>query len=216
MGFFDQFFCGEYIREVRENEETIASLKNTIAELSGKYHRCVRDKSRLALEKEDLAERVGELESLLESSIRVPEMDMGDGWVFSPHGSCVRKYVDMAADRRYLAFRKERWVEALDGIQPLVRNLLRYWQRDVSDCDDWNVVMLALMACMFRASGYNRQGGFALAYTDRCEDSLHAYNIFVTMGDEAYVYEPQTNTVKGRLGDFSEGIYHTGEIAFIT
>ena len=95
-----------------------------------------------------------------------------------------------------------------------MRSRLTASERSVSDCDNWANVMSAFVSIAFKKSGYSKQGAFAIAHTVPDEPSRHAYNLFVDGDHRVWLYEPQTNRLKGEMKD-GDGVYRTGYVWFM-
>ncbi len=110
------------------------------------------------------------------------------------------------ADLKYYALVKSDWRDLLDEIHPHLINLIGEWTAEIADCDDFALIMNAFIASSFIKAGFDLQGAFFMAHSP-----THAYNIFVDSEKFAWVYEPQTNRVKG-LVDRVDPPYDTKKV----
>jgi len=104
---------------------------------------------------------------------------------------------------------KNSWIEILNSIQSQTEKVLKKWQRDVSDCDDFALVTASAVAASFAHDPFEKQVAFAITWS-----RSHAYNSFITTEGTWEIYEPQSNAIVGRLGK-TTGIYKTEKIWFM-
>lgn len=103
-------------------------------------------------------------------------------------------YELIVADLKYYAFTKSDWRDLLDEIHPFLIGLIGEWTANISDCDDFALIMNAFVVSSFIKAGFDLQGAFFIAHS-----RTHAYNVFVDSEKHVWVYEPQTNRVKGLI-----------------
>jgi len=106
------------------------------------------------------------------------------------------KYASSIADAEYLSFPKQQWVNLLTPIQRIVKETLGEWTTNISDCDDFALVMNSYVAVSFIKGGFSKQGAFLTLWS-----KTHAYNGFVDSTEVIWVYEPQNNKIVGKLTD---------------
>ena len=106
------------------------------------------------------------------------------------------EYVREAGDVQYLALPFEAWSVILTGVYDAVEDALGRWDADINDCDNFALSFHSFVARVFRDSGFPLQGAFGWA-----RSWTHGFNVFVSMDDGCWVFEPQSGTVKGRLGE---------------
>ena len=107
-------------------------------------------------------------------------------------------YYLSAADPLYHTFPKESWLLILDLAYKEVKEALKRWKKNISDCDNWAYTMGDVVSLAFASAGLSYQGFFMIGWS-----TTHAYNVFLDADGEAWVYEPQNNTVIGKLGETS-------------
>jgi len=95
------------------------------------------------------------------------------------------------------------------------RQILVFRKDYPNGCDDFALLMAAMVAYSSYKSGFNKQLAFGIAWS-----MVHAYNVFITKDDKVWVYEPQTNVIIGEANEIKKGksndyIYFTREIWFM-
>ena len=117
--------------------------------------------------------------------------------VIEPYG----KYDILCADYRYYALALEKWSEILSLVQPQVKAVLKAWVEEISDCDDWALLMASFVASAFACvqPKLGLQGAFCVIWSNS-----HAYNGYITTGGKVMIYEPQNGDTIGELGQTVE------------
>ena len=116
------------------------------------------------------------------------------------------------ADLTYLSLDMDDWKRVLTAVK---KTIIGTWTTDVFDCDDFALVMAAMVAYSSYKSGFSKQLAFGIAWSH-----VHAYNVFITKDEKIWVYEPQTNRIIGEANEIKKGkksnyIYFTKEIWFM-
>jgi len=150
---------------------------------------------------QELELRVALLTNALDDSFVVVSaddcMDIDDATKVYPYNNLILKQYELTvADLSYHCFPKTQWETLLSELHPFLKDLVGPWTSSVADCDDFALIMNAFVASSFIKAEYDLQGAFFIAWS-----STHAYNVFVDSAKNVWVYEPQTNRVKGRIGN---------------
>ena len=119
--------------------------------------------------------------------------------------SHLMSYISSIADATYYSFPKYQWRNLLTPIQKILKETLNY-ESNISDCDDFALIMNSYIAISFIKGNYDYQGAFLTLWSDR-----HAYNGYVDEDKNVWVYEPQTNRTIGKLGE-TDGNYATKKV----
>ena len=171
-----------------------------------KLERCEKDKAYYA-------KRIERLLQVLEKSVVLPDTENFVNNIKETNPWKVIKkigYYDLVtADKTYYVLPLNSWIRILSSIQSEVEKLLPKWRTDVSDCDDYALLMASFVAAAFAKPSYDKQVAFAITWS-----SSHAYNSFITSEGTWEIYEPQSNVIVGRLGE-TTGIYKTKKIWFM-
>ena len=215
MSWIQRLFCGERSNQAESLKAENEKLRNDVTILSKNYVSCLLDKSQIITnyneEKQYLTLRVLELSQMLAKSITLPELVLLEPYeIIEPDAmSELYDYDMIRADLKYYAFPKETWITILSQTQAEVEKCLKSWVSNISDCDDWALVMNAFLVSALKNTGLKYQGAFTIAWSNS-----HAYNLYVDDSKQIWIYEPQNNTTVGLL---SEGInpYNTKKIWFI-
>jgi len=156
---------------------------------------------------------VDALTSLLDKAIRLPlYADYAgtgtavDVWNFPPLADVVRE----AGDDEYLALPFEAWSVMLTGIYDVVEAAMGEWKADIHDCENFALDMVHFVSFVCRDSGFPIQAAFSYA-----RSPSHGYNVFIDSGGEAWVFEPQSGKVIGKLGE-TEKPYDTIRVYFLS
>ena len=118
-------------------------------------------------------------------------------------------YDMVTADKTYYVVPLNDWIKILSDIQTQVEKVLPKWRTDISDCDDYALVMASFVVATFAKPYLDKQVAFAIAWSNS-----HAYNLFITTEGTYEIYEPQSNVIVGQLGK-TTGIYETKKIWFM-
>lgn len=162
-----------------------------------------RQVDELGVLNQELELRVALLTNALDDSFIVISaddcVDIDDATKVYPYNNLVLKQYDLTvADLSYYCFPKTQWETLLSALHPFLKDLIGGWSANISDCDDFALIMNAFVAFSFIKAGYDLQGAFFIAWSP-----THAYNIFVDSAKNVWVYEPQTDRVMGRIGNVS-------------
>jgi len=146
--------------------------------------------------------RVESLSMTLSNAIELPDVSeyIEERFVVTPYTK-VKEYGDfdiVCADIAYYAFPGDQWKRILTPIQAQVKKVLKEWQPEIADCDDFALLMNAFVVAAFANTDLDKQGAFSITWSGN-----HAYNSFISF-ESWDVYEPQTNEVRGFLGDTQE------------
>ena len=168
--------------------------------------KCEKDKKYYAKRAEALANALAKSVTLPEPPNPSKEMEEVNPWKFiTKYG----KYDILTADKYYYTLPLNTWIKILTPIQTQIEKILPKWRVDVSDCDDYALLMASFVAAVFAKPYYDKQVAFAITWS-----SSHAYNSFITTEGTWEIYEPQSNVIVGRL-DETTGIYKTKKIWFM-
>lgn len=221
MGFWD-FLCRKHIDDlddclehVEELETLVESLDAEADALADAINVHVAEKQELHAEVADFqsqvssleadvayyADRVASLAGALAESIQIPDVSahVGSKNVVEPYQDPAFTGLNLlCADLEYYALPYVSWLALLEPVQAEVDKVLQY-RRQVSDCDDWALVMSSFLALAFIDAGLDKQGAFMIQWSP-----THAYNAFMTGEGDVWIYEPQSGQVVGKLGDAVE------------
>ena len=100
------------------------------------------------------------------------------------------------ADEEYYVYPKEDWISMLRLIQPNVKAILSRWRKEISDCDNFALLMAGLVSGCFAKTEVNRQGAFMVAWS-----RTHAYNVYRDSDGVYWVYEPQSGVTVCKFED---------------
>ena len=114
-----------------------------------------------------------------------------------------QKYHIETADPKYLTFTKNTWIKLLNRIHPLMRAAMYPALPEVADCDNWALLACAFISVAIRKSGKYKQGAFSKASANPWPGSSvgHAFNTFMDLNKQIWVYEPFNNKVIGLIED---------------
>ena len=210
LSFFESLFCGECKEKVEDLTEDKRILTRNYQNLNDEYLHLAQSTTEDILV---LHEQIQTLNNLLSTSIPIPDISshIDSPKMFAPYQTPIGIPMGLIADEFYYTFTLPQWIEILTLIQKEVEEhaLINGWVTDISDCDDFAVVLNGHAVTTFVHSGLDKQG--CLLYV---RSKTHAYNVFVAHdGDEftPYVYEPQTNKVVGKLSEVNWEPYVTTE-----
>lgn len=203
LAFFESIFCGSKVAEVNRLKEENMGLRedkeilkrnylNKVEEYNDMVQACTGDKL-------ELLQQVRDLTSLLSSRVELPDIS---GYVASPvtyeaFNEPLPIPLGIIADEYYYTFTLPQWRDILTEVQRTTKDVLEQWKPNISDCDDFALVLNGFAVTAFVKAGLDYQGALLFA-----RSRSHAYNVFVAYGDDgftAYVYEPQNNRVVGKL-----------------
>lgn len=181
LAMLRDIFCKNYCsncKVIEENEilkKAIEDLQNKLKEEEEYYEKEINTLKNLLSQKLITTEQLNQIKNHLNSKILVQPYSLG----FS-----------ISADYQYYALSLEDWKEVLTILHDILINELKaYYTAEVFDCDDFALLMNALVVY----ASYkllNKQLAFAIAWS-----KIHAFNIFITNNYRVYIYEPQTNQI---------------------
>lgn len=158
---------------------------------------CVKYEARITeLEKNNnyYFQRLKLLEELIARSIEVPKITIEQKEIFKPYYESRLKTLNLVcADLEYYKLPLEKWKEILTEIYERFKKVHPY-QEEVFDCDDFALLYAGLTAYTIKLVGLDKQVAFAIAWSDS-----HAFNLFITIDNKIYIYEPQNNNIVGEL-----------------
>ncbi len=109
----------------------------------------------------------------------------------------IQTYHRHLADYYYYTFPYEEWKKLLTEIYNVsVKPAQIKWKKELSDCDNMAESMHYAMQLAARRTDFEHNVAIGIAWS-----GTHAYNIFVDNDGVKWVYEPQNNKIKGRLGE---------------
>jgi len=171
----------------------VVKLLEKIEQLEFEYAELIRNY-------ETLEDKVSILIDSIAANLTVPPCTeftyIDDAEIYYPFSDVVLKlYQTAIADASYYSFPKEQWIALLSMVQPIIMKVIGKWTADISDCDDFALIMNSYVAVSFIKAGYPKQGAFFILWSPS-----HAYNGFRDNNGNIWVYEPQTDKVIGKLG----------------
>lgn len=200
----------EKYKEARDGRREAESLRDSYKR---KWDLCLKKLSRQDEKIEKLEadvdwyeERRRTLEKALQDATVIPDIPLDEAtlvvYEFDDNlaAELFRDYDVRPADDEYYLLPIEKWGEILAPIQAEVKESLKRWRTNVSDCDDWAYVMGAVVTQYFAKSGVSRQGAFMIVW-DITGANRHAYNAFIDTDKNVWIYEPQDGTIIGKLGE---------------
>ena len=181
----------------RDCQETIEKLSkenyNLKIQLKSKIEALEQLQQKYEEDTKYYEDRIRTLNNLLLKSIQMPDLSEYKGKVkkIDP-----RDYIKIPnsqfADFNYYALDYQSWKEVLTKIQSTFKAV---WSSEVFDCDDFALLASAMLAYSVYKSGFDLQLAFGIAWS-----LSHAFNIFIDSGGTTWIYEPQTDSVVGRIG----------------
>ena len=169
--------------------------------------KCEKDKKYYAKRAETLAKVLAKSVTLPDPPEAIGKMNEVDPWKFVKK---IGNYDILTADKIYYTLPLNTWIKFLSNVQTQVEKVLPKWQTDLSDCDDYALLMASFVAAAFAKNPwFAHQIAFAITWS-----RSHAYNSFITTEGTWEIYEPQSNAIVGRLGK-TTGIYKTEKIWFM-
>jgi len=218
--FIQRIFCGTilsqleiYKKEVKRLREEVkiletekVNLKMRIGELEARVDNLNDELKKLREENEELKEdveyyknRVKTLLKALSEAIGIPDISglVTTREVVRPYQLSVFKDYDMlAADPEYYAFSYDNWIVILTQIWEELKETIKGYRRAVFDCDDFALTLSALLAIAIEEVELDLQAAFTIIWS-----YTHAYNAFIDIDGNIWIYEPQANKVVGKLGE---------------
>lgn len=213
LSFFESFFCASKIAKINQLEERVKNLENDLRIMNKNYADLMEEHTEMiqnmTLDKLELLQQVKDLNALLASSVIIPDISSFVNYptAFNAFDNEIGIPLGIIADETYYAFSLEQWKKILTPIQIVVKNTLKKWNPDISDCDDWALVLNGFVVTAFVKTGLTHQGALLFA-----RSRTHAYNVFIAYDDSVftpYIYEPQNNTVIGKLSEVDYEPYVT-------
>jgi len=169
--------------------QTKYSLSSKLSEIEQQVKELLKDN-------QYYVQRINSLTSSLANAVEIPDISQYTSGMRSvkPY-NLLHGYKVLAADASYITFTEENWHKILSLIQPKVVKVLKEWRNQISDCDDWALLMSSFIVWSCVKSNLYKQAAFCIIWS-----SSHAYNGYITTENKIYIYEPQTNKKIGRLG----------------
>lgn len=159
----------------------------------------------------ELYQQIQDLQNLIAKSIPIPDISehISDPVVLKPFDENIGLTLGMIADVAYNTWTVDQWTNILTEVQDNVEThaLDQGWVKNISDCDDFALVLNGHAVTTFLHAGLDKQGALLFA-----RSRGHAYNLFVAhSGDDfiPYVYEPQNNKIVGKLDEVDAEPYVT-------
>ncbi len=198
-------FCSKYQNKVRDLEAENTVLREDKRVLKRNYSNLLEEKQELvaALTAEtlDLYQQLQDLQAVIASSMPIPDISihLDNPILFKPFNEDIGIPLGLIGDAEYYTWTLEQWRQMLSPVQDVVREhaLKNGWVTEISDCENFAVVMSGILMTSFLHSGLDKQGAFLLT-----RSRSHAYNVFVARDGDVftpYVYEPQSDKVVGKL-----------------
>lgn len=213
MSFLEKMFCGNKIAEIERLKERVSQLNADKEILTRNYFNKIQEYNDMVqlftTDKLELLQQIRNLNSILASSIILPDIsnDVASPVEYNAFDNPINIPLGIIADETYYAFTLNQWKDALTKIQAVVKKTLKKWKPDISDCDDWALVLNGFAVTAFVKANLDHQGALLFA-----RSRTHAYNIFVAVestGFVPYIYEPQNNSVVGKLDEVDYEPYVT-------
>jgi len=179
-----------------ENEELQAKLKKALMDV--KWYE----------------ERLETYKKALEDAVVIPEIELDESElsIYKFEDAAFAGYDLRIADAEYYLLPYDKWIEILALVHKEVKEGLIRWRANISDCDNWADITASTIALTFVKAGLNKQGAFMIIW-DMTGDKKHAYNAFMDVNGQVWIYEPQTNEIVGKLGE-TDGAYESEWIWF--
>lgn len=157
-------------------------------------------------------ERIKQLTRALSTAVEIPDISefIAERKKVRPWQirELVEKYNVVVADLEYYAFPKAAWKKILDKVWMQKLKLAKFWKKEVLDCDDHAIIMHGLVTATFGKTELDHQGAFMIVWSN-----VHAYNAFMDIEGNVWIYEPQTNHIVGKLGETGQP-YNSKKIWF--
>lgn len=126
----------------------------------------------------------------------------------NPH-HVIKGYDMVIADAKYLTYTIENWGNILHRLHRDLGNKYK-WIENVYDCDDIALLYSSILAYSAYRAGLTKQPAFGIAWSN-----THAFNLFIDSDNGVYLYEPQSGTFKGLLGNSIHELYCVKKIWFM-
>ena len=222
LEFLSALFCGKQREEIRKLElgydyvqTTLHTCKQERQELLQQFLTCTKEKIQQNLDHQEQVSQLNEevhrlrnieilLDAALAKAVVVPDIsdiiDEDSLMTIMPYNEPqYRDYELHFADWGYHVFPHDVWMQILSKVHVEIEKVLISWVTDISDCDNWSFSTADVTSLAFKKATLNKQGAFPVIWSH-----THAYNGFITDTFETYIYEPQNNTVIGKLGETTE------------
>ena len=156
-----------------------------------------------------LLEHIKALSTAMPAQLKIPNADdymTTDPVLYEPFKVSHPAQIGLIADAGYLAFTLVDWKALLKDCQKKTKQIVGKYKKNVADCDDFAVVMSAIVVGAFAKSKFEMQGAFFFT-----RSRTHAYNVFVVpvednngnIGHQYAIFEPQNGTYPGYVGQES-------------
>lgn len=114
------------------------------------------------------------------------------------------------ADSEYLTYTIEDWKAIMFRLHRHIGDKFKY-HADISDCDDFALLYASTLAYSAYRAGLSKQIACAVAWS-----YTHAFNLIIDDDNDAWIVEPQTGDVVGRLGENNGDEYDVQKIWFLS
>ena len=128
--------------------------------------------------------------------------------IISPY-DVIYGYDTVVADQVYLTYTIEDWTAIVSRLHRQLGGKYE-WTKEVYDCDDIALLYASTLAYSAYRAGLSKQPAFAIAWS-----RTHAFNLLIDNDNGAWLIEPQTGTILGRLGEDNGDTYDVKKIWFI-
>lgn len=212
LSFLQSLFCGACLSKIEKLEEENAELKEDVEILKRNYQNKLKEYNEivqiLSSDKLELLQQIQNLTALLSSRIELPDISeyVASPVTYEPFEDPIDIPLGIIADEFYYTFTLDQWKDILTEVQETTKEVLKQWKPNISDCDDFALVLNGFSVAAFVLTGLDKQGALLFA-----RSQSHAYNIFVAYDDAfvPYIYEPQNNKIIGKLSDVDYEPYIT-------
>jgi hypothetical protein len=196
LGFFKEYFCGEYMEEIDQLEaklKTQTALKEAYIKVNDALKISLESWKRQAdyyktqyelLEAKEQGIETPDITEYIQNPIRVKPYEV---WSKPDNGFI------LAGDPQYLIYNRIDWTSIFEKVQPIIEDR---WRKDIWDCDNYAEFFHAYLAYIMKENGAELQGCIAITWS-----RTHAYNCFMDHDKNIWVYEPQNGEIKGQWQD---------------
>lgn len=156
----------------------------------------------LAVEKLKLLEQIKILSEAMPAQLTIPNADdyiLTEPLLYEPFKVGIPISVGLIADAEYMVPVKEEYHALLAACWTKTKKIVGKYRKNVADCDDFAVVMSAIVVGAFTKSKFDMQGAFFFV-----RSRTHAFNVFVVERSgvwDYHIFEPQNGLIVGKLGD---------------
>ena len=126
----------------------------------------------------------------------------------NPH-HIITGYDMVIADEKYLTYDIKDWKTILMRLHRNLANKSKY-RKSIWDCDNISFIYSSILSYSAYRAGLSKQPAFAIAWSN-----THAFNLFIDNNNNVHIYEPQSGTFKGLLGNSLNESYCVKKIWFM-